>query len=96
MIHRPRRFRIGTPLKAIITKTGSYLVKKLDKMLDGALVAFGVFLIAFAGFVVVAPDTAQELIFNQNLNIDPPEIQVDVSLGDELIELLKEIRDGLR
>lgn len=68
----------------------------VNKMVEGAAVALGVFLIGFAGFVVVAPDTAKELIFNQNLKIDPPEVQVDVSLGDELTEILKEIRDGLR
>ena len=83
-------------MKAIIAKTAYYLVKKLDKMLDGALVAFGVFLVGFAGFVVIAPDTARELIFNQKFEIRAPEVQVDVSLGAELTEILTEIRDGLR
>ena len=96
MIRRPRRLRWGTPLGAIITKTTRYLLKKLDKMLDGALVAFGVFLVGFAGFVVIAPDTAKELIFNQKLEIKTPAVQVDVSLGDELTEILKRIEAGLQ
>lgn len=92
LIRRPGRFRVPKWVKVAVR----WCLGMVNKVAEGAAVAFGVFLVGFAGFVIVAPDTAKELIFNQNLSIDPPEVQVDVSLGDELTEILKEIRDGLK
>lgn len=83
-------------LKALMTKVGSYLAKKADKMVDFALQVLVIVGLATLGFFWVAPDTARELIFNQNLTIDLQEVQVNVSFGEELTNLLKEIRDGLK
>lgn len=72
----------------------TWFLKKLDKAFDAAITFLVILVLTAAGFVAVAPQTAKELIFRQNLTIQP-EVKVDVGLGDEVTEILKRIEAKL-